>query len=197
VKAPKIGLYPPLFCYKRFEGRYTSIMKIFSTLLLAFTVHLTYAATPTWQWLDANGRKVFSDRAPPPEIAEKNIIKRPAGSLATSEPSYGVPSLAPAPTENKTDSTTNVKSAVGVDKELEAKKKKLLEAEQAKRKAAEEKFAKAKAENCSRAKEAKATYDSGVRISKTAANGEKEVLDDAARSAEIKRLMGIIESDCK
>ena len=73
----------------------------------------------------------------------------------------------------------------------------MAEAEQAKRKDEEEKFAKAKVENCTRAKEAKATYDSGTRISRTNASGEKEVLDDAARAAEVKRLLSIMETDCK
>ena len=171
-------------------------MKKISALLVVLLIPMAHGASTTWQWLDANGRKVFSDRAPPPEVAEKNIIKRPAGMSAPTEPSYGVPTLTPAPTEAKAESAAPKPNA-GVDKDLEAKKKKLQEAETAKRKAEEEKFAKAKAENCLRAKEAKATYDSGVRISKTNASGEKEVLDDAARSAEVKRLLGIIETDCK
>ena len=197
MKAPKIELYPPNFQRKRFVERYTHNMKIFSTLLLVFSAHLVHAATPTWQWIDANGRKVFSDRAPPPQIAEKNILKRPAGMAASTEPSYGIPTLAPNPTDAKAETAAAAKPAAGVDKDLEAKKKKLLEAEQAKRKAEEEKFAKAKTENCARAREAKATYDSGVRISKTNAAGEKEVLDDAARAAEVRRLTGIMETDCK
>ena len=83
------------------------------------------------------------------------------------------------------------------DKTLEAKKKQAEEAEAAKRKAEEERIAKAKAENCTRAKQAKATFDSGVRVSRTNANGEREVLDDAARAAETQRIQGIIDSDCK
>ena len=197
MKAPKIELYPPNFQRKRFVERYTYIMKIFSLMLLVFSVQSVSAATLTWQWIDGNGRKVFSDRAPPPEIAEKNILKRPAGLSTPNTPSYGVPEAEPAAPEAKAAATTNSKLAGGVDKELEAKKKKLLETEQAKRKAEEEKFAKAKAENCQRAKDAKATYDSGVRISRTTASGEREVLDDAARAVELQRLQGIMESDCK
>ena len=172
-------------------------MKIFSALLVVFSVQLAHAASTSWQWLDSNGRKVFSDRAPPPEVAEKNILKRPAGMNAPTAPTYGVPEAEPAASEAKVAAPASVKLAGGVDKELEAKKKKILEAEQAKRKAEEEKFTKAKAENCTRAKDAKATYDSGVRISRTTATGEKEVLDDAARAGEIKRLQGIMETDCK
>lgn len=171
--------------------------KIFSLIFLSFAVSFAWAATPTWQWLDGNGRKVYSDRAPPPDVAEKNILKRPAGMAIPTAPTYGVPKAEPAVAEPKAVVAANAKLEGGVDKELEAKKKKLIEAEQAKRKAEEENFAKAKAENCTRAKEAKATYDSGVRISKTTASGEKEILDDAARSAEVKRLTGIMETDCK
>ncbi|MBX9817281.1 MAG: DUF4124 domain-containing protein, partial [Burkholderiaceae bacterium] len=61
----------------------------------------------------------------------------------------------------------------------------------------EERVAKAKIENCARAKQAKATFDSGVRLSRTNAAGEREVMDDAARAAEAQRIQGIINTDCK
>jgi hypothetical protein len=84
-----------------------------------------------------------------------------------------------------------------VDKDLEEKKKQAADAEAAKRKAEEERVTKAKVENCARAKQGKATYDSGVRISRSNATGEREVLDDAARAAELKRIQSVIDSDCK
>jgi hypothetical protein len=84
-----------------------------------------------------------------------------------------------------------------VDKELEAKKKQLADAEAAKRKAAEDVVAKARADNCAQAKLAKAALDSGVRLSRTNANGEREFLDDAARAAEQKRIQSAIESECR
>ncbi len=55
----------------------------------------------------------------------------------------------------------------------------------------------AKIESCARAKQAKASYDSGVRIGRTNAAGEKEFMDDAARAEETKRIQGIIAKDCK
>lgn len=174
-------------------------MKIFSTTLLLLTVTFAQATAPTWQWLDENGRKVFSDRAPPPEVPAHKILKRPPGLEINPEPRYGIPT-APSP---ELKDTTPVSAAPAtklpgsLDKELEARKKKQQEEEQAKRKAEEAKFLQAQAENCKRAKDAKATYDSGVRISRTNATGEREVLDDAARAAEVKRLMEVIASDCK
>ena len=85
----------------------------------------------------------------------------------------------------------------GKDKELEEKKKQAEAAEAEKKKAEEEKLAKARADNCARAKRAKAEFDSGVRIARTNDKGEREIMDDAARAVESKRLDGIIASDCK
>ena len=85
----------------------------------------------------------------------------------------------------------------GVDKELMEKKKKAEEAELAKRKAEEERFVKAKVENCARAKQAKISLTSNARIGQINEKGEQTLMDDATRSAEVKRVQSIIESDCK
>ncbi len=175
---------------------YTPIMKIFSITLLLLSANFLNAATPTWQWIDGNGRKVFSDRAPPPEIPANKILKRPVGMDAASEPRYGVPTAAPEPKAATPTSASN-KPTDGLDKELQARKQKQENEQKLKRKAEEERIAQAQAENCKRARDAKTTYDSGVPISRTNAAGELEVLNDAARNAEIKRLMEVIASDCK
>ena len=78
-----------------------------------------------------------------------------------------------------------------------AKKKLADDAEAAKKKEAEEKLLKARVENCARAKGAKATFDSGVRVSRTNEKGDREIMDEAARASEVKRIQGIIESDCQ
>ena len=44
------------------------------------------SALAQWQWIDKDGHKVFSDRSPPPEINEKDILKRPAGSVRLAAP---------------------------------------------------------------------------------------------------------------
>ena len=83
-----------------------------------------------------------------------------------------------------------------MDKELEAKKKQAADAEAAKKKTEEEKITKAKIENCARAKQAKATMDSGVRIGRVNVAGEREVMDDVARAAEVKRIQAVMATDC-
>jgi hypothetical protein len=46
-------------------------------LSLLVAVLLPFGATAQWVWLDKDGSKVFSDRAPSGSIPEKNILKRP------------------------------------------------------------------------------------------------------------------------
>ena len=154
-----------------------------------------------WQWLDKDGRKVFSDRAPTADVPEKNIIKRPGGvakavpaAASLTDESTAAPGpkvAAPAP-----QSSASVPKLSGVDKDLEQKKKQVADAEAAKKKAEDDKLAKAKAENCARAKLAKTTLESGVRMGRTNAKGEREVMDDAARAEEAKRAQSIIDSSC-
>ncbi|MBC7603369.1 MAG: DUF4124 domain-containing protein, partial [Ramlibacter sp.] len=55
---------------------------------------------------------------------------------------------------------------------------------------------KIRAENCGRARQAKRQFDSGVRLGRVNEKGEREILDDAARQVESKRIDGIIANDC-
>lgn len=160
---------------------------------------MSVAASAQWQWLDKDGRKVFSDRAPPADVLEKNIVKRP-GARATPDSSNnnvrqssqaGSTAVASTP-----PAAVNVPQSSGMDKELAEKKKQAEQAEIAKKKTEEEKRLQAKQENCSRAKQAKATYDSGMRMAKTNEKGEREILDDAARAVESKRIQSVIDTDC-
>lgn len=167
-------------------------MKLSHALLAALLSVHGVSAWAQWQWLDKDGRKVFSDRAPSPDVPEKNILKRPGGNRAATNAAAPVPvAAASAPLAPAADKDQ------GVDKTLEAKKKQAEKAEADKQKQEVERVAKLKAENCKRAQQAKVTFDSGVRISRTNAQGEREVMDDAARAAEQQRIDGIINSECR
>lgn len=172
-------------------------MKFVHWLVLGCVVALPLSASAQWQWLDKNGKKVFSDQAPPPDVPEKNILRRvgpPPVARSTANPNVDA-----APAEGTADAPP--KSAApkpsGVDKELEEKTKKAEADEKAKQAAEAAKVAKAKADNCALARQGKATVDSGVRLAKVNANGEREIMDDSARAAEQKRIQSVIESDCK
>jgi hypothetical protein len=162
-------------------------------------------AQAQWQWIDQNNKKVFSDTAPPPEIPDKNILRRP-GPSSSARVTFS-PSPAPAPDPAAAQAVAAAPPAApaaaakpkptGVDKELEEKTRKAEEAEKAKQAAEAQKVAQAKAENCTRARQGKATMDSGIRVARLNAQGEREIMDDKARAAEAQRLQSVIDSDCK
>lgn len=167
-------------------------MKIKSWLILTLLSALSVAVTAQWQWTDPNGRRVFSDRPPPPEIPAGNILKQPMGRAVTAQPAA---SAASAP--SSAASVAAAPRLSGKDKALEEKKKQAEAAEAERKKAEEEKFQKTRADNCSRARQVKASFDSGARIATVDAKGERVILDEGARAAETKRLQDVIQSECK
>jgi hypothetical protein len=170
-------------------------MKMNKLLLLAFACAWSLGASAQWQWIDKDGRKVFSDRAPPLDIPDKSILKQPGGNLGARADQRHTASAGAAEPAASAPKLPAI-GAGGKDKELEEKKAQAEAAEAAKKKAEEEKLAKAKADNCARARQAKATFDSGRLITHSNAQGERVFLDEATRNAESKRIDGIIATDC-
>ena len=163
-----------------------------------------FGAQAQWQWLDKDGRRVFSDRAPPPEIPARNILKQPGGGTRSAPAPVAVaPAGAQAPASAASAAPAGDGQGLGmprlsgVDRELAERKKQAEVAALAKARADEERVLKAKADNCERAKANKALMDSGVRVSHTKADGERQILDDAGRAAELKRIQIVMETNCK
>lgn len=159
---------------------------------------VTMAASAQWAWTDKDGRKVYSDRAPPLNVPEKNILKRPGGrnaAMSASNSEVAVPASVTAASAPL--GASSAPRSDGIDKELNDKKKKAEEAELAKRKIEGERVLKAKVENCARAKQARVTLDSGMRIARTNDKGEREIMDDAARATERNHIQSVIDSDCQ
>jgi len=174
-------------------------------LFLALAVCLCCAtAQAQWQWLDKGGHKVFSDRAPPPDVPAKNILKQPGAPRGAMAPvvaasdaaASGASAAAGARAEVGQDLA--VPKLSGVDKELAERKKQTEAAAAAKVRAEDERAQKVKADNCEGARANKALMESGVRVSLTTnAKGEREMLDDAGRAAELKRIQAVMETNCK
>ena len=164
------------------------------TLVLAIAGgSFALTAFSQWQWIDKDGRKVFSDRPPPAEIQEKNIVKRPAEILKSVNPL-----LIDAPPANATalPEKAGTLKLSGKDAELEARKKKAENEAVLKKNLEESKNAKATADNCERAKSSLAMLQSGMRIASVDANGEREIYDDVKRAAETRRLQDMIAASC-
>lgn len=178
------------------SSRHTPLSLLRAVALATCATLACGSAMAQWLWIDSAGNKVFSDTAPPPGTPDKNILRKPGGRAEVKLPE--APAASEAPPAAATSAP--VPKAPGKDDQLEAKKKladkQAEEAAAAKKKAETEQYAKARAENCERAKKAKATLDSGIRMATTNAKGEREVLDDKGRAAEIKRADDLIRSEC-
>lgn len=152
-----------------------------------------------WAWTDEEGKPIFSDRAPSSSVPEKRIFKRPGPArLNTTQetaPSEGVDAANARPTA-PAQAAASASPATALDKALAERKKKAEQAQAEQRKLEEERISKIKADNCERARQAQKTLESGVRMSRTNAQGERVILDDADRAVEAKRLQGIVASDC-
>lgn len=168
-------------------------MKMHKLVLLAVACCWALGASAQWQWVDKDGRKVFSDRPPPEDVPQKSILKQP--SVASRASTTVAPAAAPAAAAAPAPAFP-VPRPSGKDSELEAKKAASDAELEAKKRMEADRIAKLRAENCSRAQQSKATLNSGQLLARTNAQGERVFMDDAARAAEIRRADAVIASDC-
>lgn len=175
---------------------YTAPMRRMMTFIVAAACLAGGSAHAQWQWLDKSGRKVFSDQAPSPDVPERNILKRPGKATAASAPvaSAAAPGIAASATASPQAPALVLTQD---DKALQAGKAKAQAEAQAKVKAEEQAKAQVKTSNCNEARKNQAVMDSGVRVSITNTKGEREILDDAARAAQQKKIQTVIEQNCK
>jgi hypothetical protein len=152
-----------------------------------------------WMWIDQNKVRHASDRPPPPDIPDKDILQRPRNL----PPPKAAPAAAAQPASPAASSAA---SAVGdtvaeakarTDPALEAKRRAAEQEKKAKEAADQERVNAARAENCSRAKNYLQTLESGIRIQRTSPQGEREFLDDAQRAQESQRAKDAVARDCR
>lgn len=151
---------------------------------------LALPAAAQWKWRDKSGVVQYSDTPPPLGIPAQDVLQKPSVTRTFVAPAAAASAASAAPLALK-----------GADPELEARRRKQEQdkAEQGKteERAQAEKLALAKADNCARARSHMRTLEEGLRMVRTNANGEREVLDDKARAEEKSRAREIIASDCK
>lgn len=155
-------------------------------------------AQSLWKWRDASGQLHISDTAPPAGTPAKNIVSGPAGLVnqapaltsATSTPP-AAPAAAAAP-----DKPASSAADIALDRRKKAADQEKSDKDKADRAALDARNAAIRKENCTRAQSSMATLQSGVRVGRTNANGEREILDDAGRAEEIKHAQDAIASSC-
>ena len=162
-------------------------------IALACLATLPGPADAQWRWRDKTGQVNASDRPPPQDIPEKDIISRPApadlrraGAAAAAAPASGAsaPAVASAP-------------PTALEREVQARKKAADQEQAAKAKADEERVSTQRADNCRAARGHLSALESGQRIARTNDKGEREVLDDKGRAEELRRAREVIASDCR
>jgi hypothetical protein len=128
-----------------------------------------------------------SDRPPPKNVPDKDIVSRPQPlTTLRAEPAASAPAAA-AP-------ASVLRSPA--ERELEARKRSADQAQEATDRAAAQRLAEQRAENCRRARGHQAALEGGQRIARTNEKGEREVLDDKGRAEEMRRAREVIASDC-
>jgi hypothetical protein len=158
--------------------------------VLAALALLALPAQAQWKWRDAAGHVQYSDLPPPLGTPDKDILTRPASQKRVSQPLPGAASSASAAASD----ALLVKTS---DPELEARRKKAEADQAAKAKADEARNAAIKADNCARAQTQLKTFDSGIRVARLNAKGEREYLDDTQRASETKQARDAIASNCR
>jgi hypothetical protein len=148
------------------------------------------AAAPQWKWRDVHGRINASDLPPPASVPDRDILSRPNDPrhrVSRPEPTTVPPAAASAP---------RPAAAPTSDPELDARRKRAADEQLALQKQQQAKDAAVRGENCDRARGQLTALSEGQRMTRTNAQGEREVLDDKARAEEMQRARAIIASDC-
>jgi hypothetical protein len=168
-------------------NRYNPARLLAATALMAFAS----LAQAQYMWIDEKGIKQFSDRPPPPSVPLKNILQAPKG----------MPSAANMPAEQvgetpATEAPRPKAAPALAERNAEFNKRQKDAEEREKKEQADRDEKAAKADNCERARDARRALDSGARIGTTDKNGERSVMSDEQRDAEIKHTDKVL-TGCK
>ena len=153
-------------------------------------------AAAQWKWRDASGQITASDRPPPKDIPEKDILSRPT----TTPVRRFVPppaEAASAPAGTAANAAGNAPARGSLEGEVDARRRAAEQEAVAKARAEEQKAAQQRAENCRRARSHLAALESGQRMARVNEKGEREVLDDKGRVEEMRSAREVISSDCR
>lgn len=162
------------------------LLCLLCTLILAIAAPAAHAQ---WLWRDKAGQINASDRPPPRDIPEKDILARPAPEVRRV--------FSPAAPASAASAAAPLARPPAGDAQLEARRR-TAEQEQAVRAKAEEDRNKVqRADNCRRARGHLAALETGQRIARVNEKGEREVLDDRGIAEEVRQARGVIASDCR
>ena len=169
----------------------TRIITIIGSLAFSLLAP-TLAHAQLYQWRDNNGRVVFSDQPPPPNIAPGNIMKTPkapskpvATAVATTPAKDGAaPGTPGAP--SKVDAKANAPKSLA-EREADYKKRQAEAAEKAEKDAQTAAADSRREESCRGMRQSLSALESGQRVRRFNDKGEPYFVDDADRGKEIEK----------
>ena len=156
------------------------------------------ASAQLYQWRDTNGRVVYSDAPPPPNIPPGSIIKTPKGrSAAASAPA---PTTAAAVDSGKPGATASAGASASstsakasgpktvAEREAEYKKRQAESAEKAQKDEQTAAADQRREEQCKGMRQGMAALESGQRVRRFNDKGEPYFVDDAERGRELEKM---------
>ncbi len=141
-------------------------------LVLALSLALP-AGAQIYQWKDANGKTVISDKPPVGQVRQQKTLE--SGTQAQVQ---------------------NQKQKSLADRELEFRKRQKESQENSEKAQKEEASATEKRENCANARRQLQVLESGERIALRDEKGERYFMEDAQREQEIAKARRFVDSSC-
>ena len=151
-------------------------------LLVSCVVVAGTALAQQYKWVDENGRTRYGDVPPP-------------GVRAT--PLRGGPASGPAPAPAAASKDAKKGPLTPAEQDAEFRKRQLEASKDREKQEKETQQAAEKRDNCARAREQMASIESGQRIQRTDAQGERYYLDDDQRAAEAAKTQQLVNAWCK
>jgi hypothetical protein len=165
----------------------SSIRRAAPWLVALALLGLSLPSHAQWKWRDKDGGVTVSDRPPPRDIADKDILSRPPSARRAALLSAGPASAASAAVDGKGP----------LEREVEARRRAAEQEQAAKAKADETRVAAQRAENCQRARSQITTLESGQRLARVNGKGEREMLDDKSRADELAQARDAATANCR
>jgi hypothetical protein len=154
-------------------------------------------AAGQWAWKEDSGRVVYSDRPPPANIKSTQILRQPAMAAPAPAPQAATPAGTAADGDKPAASPAASSAPKSVaERDMEFRKRQQERADSERKAQEEQQKAAAKAADCERSRGYLRSLEDGVRISRTDASGNREILDDAQRATEIERTRKSIQQLC-
>lgn len=176
--------------------------------LLALSLIITLpAAAEIYQWRDAQGRINYSDTPPAAEKAKKirgasqpftPAAAEDAAKAGAADASGTKPDATKAEAGKAAPAKADPsKPKTIAEKEVEFRQRRAATAEAEAKAEKERQLADERARNCEQARGQLTALQSGQRLVRYNSQGERELLEDSGRSAEIERTQKYIEANCK